>query len=292
MLREIFSEDDQKKYYITIDRLDEHWVSDDVLRYQLIRALLEAMNEFNRIPNVKIIMALREDLADRVFIHTRGPDYQEEKYKSMYLKLTWTDDCLAEVLERRVNQLIKNQYTNQSVKLADVLQPELSIAGQRVNTRDYLLDRTMRTPREVIALFNDCIEAAEGKPKISHDEIMAAEGVYSENRLRYLADEWSSDYPNLIDATRFLKKRPKHFKIEDIKTEPFDDFVVDFIATEKRKEDAIYVALHAYYAAESSRQRLNELLRRLLTIFYRVGIVGVKSESYSAVQWVNRGNKL
>ena len=32
-------DDEKQKYYLTIDRLDENWINDD-LRYRLIRALL------------------------------------------------------------------------------------------------------------------------------------------------------------------------------------------------------------------------------------------------------------
>jgi hypothetical protein len=57
-------DDKQKKYYITIDRLDENWVNDD-LRHQLIKALLDTVRDFNsKIENVKIVVAIREDLLD------------------------------------------------------------------------------------------------------------------------------------------------------------------------------------------------------------------------------------
>jgi len=78
-------EDKQQKYFITIDRLDENWVNEE-LRYHLTKALLDTVKDFNnKIQNVKIIVAIREDLLDRVFRYTRSSGYQEEKYKSMYL---------------------------------------------------------------------------------------------------------------------------------------------------------------------------------------------------------------
>ena len=45
--------DTQKKYYITIDKLDENWINEE-LRYQLIAALLETATDFNKsIDNAK-----------------------------------------------------------------------------------------------------------------------------------------------------------------------------------------------------------------------------------------------
>jgi hypothetical protein len=79
-----FSEDRQKRYYIVIDKLDDDWV-EDVIRYQLINALIETTSYFAEVDMprkcVKIIVALRTDLLDRVFRFTRGPGFQEEKLK-------------------------------------------------------------------------------------------------------------------------------------------------------------------------------------------------------------------
>ena len=65
LLNDILS-DRQKPYFITIDRLDEGWV-EEKLRYKLIRALIETAKEFRRVHNAKIIVAIRQDLLDRVF---------------------------------------------------------------------------------------------------------------------------------------------------------------------------------------------------------------------------------
>ena len=63
---------------------------------------------------------------------------------------------------------------------------------------DYLLKRTLMRPRDVIMFFNACIKKAEGNPQITPQMIKEAEGEYSRQRLRSLADEWSADYPYLM----------------------------------------------------------------------------------------------
>jgi hypothetical protein len=132
-------DDKKQKYYITIDRLDENWVNED-LRYRLIRALLDTVRDFNsKIQNVKIIVAIREDLLDRVFRYTRSVGYQEEKYKSMYLPLLWKEDALEELLNRRVSQLIREQYTQRSVRLRDLLPSKI----HKEDSVSYILARTM-----------------------------------------------------------------------------------------------------------------------------------------------------
>jgi hypothetical protein len=58
LLDEVLLSDRKKKYYITIDKLDEDWV-EDKLRFHLIRALIETGLEFTKISNVKVVIALR-----------------------------------------------------------------------------------------------------------------------------------------------------------------------------------------------------------------------------------------
>ena len=65
-------------YYIVIDALDEDWV-EDKLRYRLIMALIVTARDFIPIDGVKVILALRRDLLDRVFRFARDAGFQEEK---------------------------------------------------------------------------------------------------------------------------------------------------------------------------------------------------------------------
>lgn len=275
-------DDKQKKYYITIDRLDENWV-DDALRYLLIRALLETVRDFNsKIQNVKIIVAIREDLLDRVFRYTRSPGYQEEKYKSMYLSLTWRENELEDLLNRRVSQLVREQYTTKVVILRDLLPPNVN----KEDSVKFLLARTMLRPRDAIMFFNECIKAAEGTAKISQGMIYQAEAIYSENRLRALADEWSSDYPNLIELSLFLKKCPNQFRQNDIR-DRIEECMLEFLISNP-KEDHISSLVRDKFNSDD----IDGFMQEMFKILFRVGIIGVKQESYASVYWSYQGQKL
>mgnify|MGYP001584165390 CR=1 FL=1 len=89
-------DDEKQHFYITIDKLDENWV-EDKFRYLLIRSLIETVRDFLRVRNIKIIVALRTDLIERVFRFTRDPGFQEEKYRSLFLTIKWTDKQLKEL---------------------------------------------------------------------------------------------------------------------------------------------------------------------------------------------------
>jgi hypothetical protein len=282
LLEKDLLDDKQKKYYITIDRLDENWVNDD-LRYRLIKALLDTVRDFNsKIQNVKIIVAIREDLLDRVFRYTRSAGYQEEKYKSMYLSLTWKEDELEELLDRRVDQLVREQYTTKKVGLRDLL-PSTTNKEDPVK---YVLTRTMLRPRDTIMFFNECIKAAEGRAKITQAMMFQAEAVYSENRLRALADEWPSDYPNLIELSFFLKHRPSRFRQRDIR-EGAEEFMLEFLINNPR-EDFIRSVIEDKFNSGD----IDGFLQEMIKILFRVGIIGIKPESFASVYWSYQGQKL
>ncbi len=116
--------DEKQHLYICIDRLDENWV-DESLRYLLIRSLIETIRDFLQVRNIKIIAALRTDLIERVFRFTRDPGFQEEKYRSLYMPLRWTDGSLLALLDKRVNYLVRQTCTKKAVGYSDVLPPKV-----------------------------------------------------------------------------------------------------------------------------------------------------------------------
>ncbi len=154
---EVFN-DDQQKYFVVIDKLDENWVEND-LRYRLIRALVETVKDYRRIKPVKIIVALRLDLLQTVFERTRDAGFQEEKYQSLLLHLNWSPQYLEKMLDERVGILVSEQYTKTPVKLRTIFPAHIG----KESFIDYLVNRTLCRPRDAIAFVNECIRRAEGK---------------------------------------------------------------------------------------------------------------------------------
>ena len=275
-------DDKKKQYYIVIDRLDENWVHDE-FRYHLIRSLIDTIRDFNRtIENVKIIVAIREDLLDRVFRYSRTPGYQEEKYRSMYLQLSWTTQDLETLLDKRVNQIIREQYTTKTIRLADLFPNKV----YKLNPLQYFFDRTLYRPRDAIMFFNQCIQASQGKAKFTQTTISQAENYYSEDRLRALADEWAADYPNLIELILFLRKYPSQFDFSHIR-EDIEDHILRFLVADHPKDTIYHLALTHF-----ENGTIEVFIPEMLRILYKVGVIGVKPNSYSTVQWSHQGQRL
>jgi hypothetical protein len=276
-------EDPQRRYYIVIDRLDENWVEEG-LRYLLIRALIETVRDFCRVRHAKIIIALRYDLIDRVIRLSRGAGFQEEKYESLYLELKWTRDQLTEILDARIDKLVRQSYTTQRVTHRDLLPKYIS----KQPAIDYILDRTLMRPRDVIIFFNDCIRQASSNPMIVPRMLKQAEGEYSRRRLRSLADEWIADYPDLLLMVEVLKNRPTQFPGRAITDEQCLDLAIKLI--EKNHERGVPVR-GALKEIESNPANVEPFRKWLVALFYRVSLVGLKVESYEGVAWSTNGRR-
>ncbi|MCA9881821.1 MAG: hypothetical protein KC708_02575 [Anaerolineae bacterium] len=285
--------DPKKSYFISIDRLDEDWIHDD-LRYKLIRALFETVRDFNktfrdtgrnrRYSCAKIVIAIRQDLLERMFRRTRYPGDQEEKYASLYLKLFWGEKALTELVDLRVNQLIREKYTNESVSLKAILPRQID----KQNPVGFIIDRTMHAPRDIIHFFNLCIAEAEGKARIDAAMLYKAEATYSKDRLRALADEWSADYRNLIEIIKLLRNQRRAFTLDSFDKKRFSDLALDFLIVYEQEPNA----QDYLYKLVEEKIGTDELIFDLIKLYYRVGAVGINMPGIDGVYWSFQGDSV
>jgi hypothetical protein len=273
---EVF-DDPQKHYYIVIDGLDENWVPDP-LRYKLIRSLIEAVRDLRPIRSAKTIVAIRQDLLDRVFRYTRDSGFQEEKYLPYLLPLHWTHSQLLEVLDRRLNRLVRHHYSGRAVSWTDLFPAEID----KEHTDRYLVARTHQRPRDLIHFVNRCIALATDRPSFTAAIVRDAEAEYSRYRLRALAEEWAGDYPNLTELLGPLKGRPESFPADSVT----EDQLLEVAFRISDFKPSPYDRLHPL-AADYIESRIppDEFRRRLIQIYYDLGIVGIRTESGRPTSW-------
>lgn len=273
--------DRQKNYYVLLDRLDENWV-EEKLRYRLIMALLDSVKEISRVSNIKILVAVRRDLIDRVFrlVREAGAGFQEEKYQSLYLPLHWAPNKIIEILDKRIGELVARRYQkSKQVTHSDLLPKKID--GTPI--MKFITDRATR-PRDAISFFNKCIEAAEGRPRLSVDTLKRAEGEYSRQRLKSLGDEWHADYPGLLDFMDILKKRPSSFSLSQVKYENIADLCLK--SAIEHPNGLGTLREHARNVSEGLVDA-TDFKRTLFMVFYRIGLVGLKLETFETASWVN-----
>ena len=283
LLSEDVFDDPQQHYYVVIDRLDEDWV-DDEIRLKIIRSLIETIRTLRKIRNVKIVVALRVDLFHRVLKRAMVAGFQEEKYEPLYLELRWNKEQLRQVIDKRINFLFKKQYTSSSVGIDDIL-PKKQI--DKRTYLDYIIERSFYRPREAISFVNECIKEAEGRARITVQDLRKAEIAYSQRRLRSLADEWRAVYPSLTDCTGLLKRRTSPFTIEDFTEEEINNVIVYVLSDNTREKDYLVRLAERMFESEITWK---EFLRSTLEIFYKVGLVGLKLDPFIQRQWAHLGD--
>ena len=86
ILAEEAADDDMNNFYILIDKLDDKW-ADTSIRFRLIRSLIETLKSFKKITNLKVVVALRSDILERVIQETRDLTYQREKIEDYFIRI-------------------------------------------------------------------------------------------------------------------------------------------------------------------------------------------------------------
>lgn len=278
LLAQYSFDDVQKKFYIVIDQLDESWANTST-RCRFIRALIEEIKSFRKIETVKIIAALRKDLLDLVYDQTRDSGFQEEKYESYMLELKWTNEELTKLVELRINEVFKSQYTKDVVQLDHIFPKPKKGGGQ--TAMDFILERTLRRPRDVLQFVNETFSIASERDRISWRALIAAEANYSEKRLKSLREEWGEMYPSFDDTVELLRGLPATFSRSSINQERLNDVFMSLCET--KNSDPCVRVVHAYFDGKSIKE--TDVLYALFQCLYRVGAIGVKVSSLDTFLW-------
>lgn len=279
---EVF-EDQQRRVFVTIDGLDEGWVS-TTSKFHLIRALMEEIKTFRKVGNVKIVAALRQDLLETVYSETRDGGFQEEKFEAYFASIRWKEKDLEKFVDIRVGEVFKRQYTNKIVTMADIFPKDRG--SERAFS--YVLDRTFLRPRDVMLFVNECLNASEGKVRITWRAIQLAEGRYSQKRYRSLLDEWIQAYPSLKFVFDLLRGMRSGFAVSDLGDTRVDNVILKVASGDATDEISTMAARFMLPEVKVSRAAF---LSACLRVLYHVGVVGVKVSSTSPFEWAYRGGR-
>jgi len=269
MLAEL-SHSDMNKYYILIDNLDDRWV-DDSIRFKMIRALIDALKQFRKIRNLKIIAALRSDVLERVVQETGDLGFQREKFEEYFHQIRWNKQQLRSLIEKRISYTFKKQYSSQStVQFEDVFVS--TINGE--DTFDYMIERTLMRPRDIMSFINESFARSEGHNRVSGNAIKGCEHEYSRKRREALEYEWRSAFECIPEMIKYLGRFKKSSIVfaEFSENAKVDDLALKILDT-KGAFDPIRALAEQYCSSSVSA---DALMKEIATTLYRVGAVGLK----------------
>ena len=265
------SSNSMESHYILVDNLDDRWV-DEGIKYKLINALIEAVGKFRQIRNLKIIVALRSDVIERSIQENTDSGFQREKFRDKLVTIEWTEKQLKELINKRISSTFRRKYSPQRQVLFE------DIFVQKVRNQhpfDYMVERTLLRPRDLIAFTNECLDVANNRIEIAPSNVYDAETKYSQVRLEALVDEWRVAYPSLKYALNLVRGREWSFHLNEISDAVLDNCALDISGHEKSTHDPVVRAATALIEHPSGQARLN-FKRTVAAMLYRTGSVGLK----------------
>ena len=264
----------QFAYYILIDRLDERWV-DESLRFRLIRALIESLKAFRKIRGLKIIVSLRTDVLERVILENKDLGFQREKYDDYFLRILWKKEQLKDLVQKRVNYLYRRKYTSENVYFDDIFPKKI---GNK-DPFDYMIERTLYRPRDIISFVNICLQKAQGDVEVYPKHIKEAEAEYSRGRYQALVYEWKSAFPSLELVMGLLSGKPERFSLAEIANKGFvDEIALRYEFDAYSAFDPLYDAIKIY-SNEYSTHNAVRVGKIVAAELYRIGAIGIKQKN-------------
>ena len=266
-------DDPQSPCFVLIDDLDKFWVEEPVL-YELIRAMLLEVDDWANVPNVKIIYALRDNVLHKLESNFQSRSYQREKLADQQVHLQWSREELTDLVDKRLAWLAGKPGGAGAPRIASLL-PKRN--NRRPSGLDYILERTLNRPRDVIDFLNRASQLATGRNRFSWSVIERAEQSYSNSRLVALFDEWHENYAGLdLVAAKLLNGRKPRFTKSDWDEDVLLDLFTDVGVAEK-----LWLADHYNTFIEMYQEDRTKALRHFTNLFisimYEVGLIGVKT---------------
>jgi hypothetical protein len=240
------------KFVILVDDLDLGWDNSDVAN-NLLLGILSASNSLATMSdNIYVCVFLREDVYSILVTKTQHSD----KYRNVE-QIRWSHENLIKMLNKRIN-------FNRTRLLEDVLpDPFLTVFPSTVgtsNTDNWMIERTLGRPRELIQLARYYAENVDGNDP-SADKLKEAEIAYSSWKLDDLCTEYSNQYPGLIAIFSFWKtkffRQKYHLKKSEI------------------EEVLLRIAAEVNLNTDWFNQIVDEIdLNKFLRILYEIGFIG------------------
>jgi hypothetical protein len=210
---------------VMLDRIDESWDGSDS-SVVLVMALMHACVELTATSRaIRPLVFLRENVFERV----RVLDREFARLETFVIALDWTREMLLEMIERRLNIPLIAKYQLHGPTWDAYFEEPASGESSQALVFDYCQNR----PRDVLIYCKYAIEAAQRKlhQRILIDDLQEARRVFSDNRLKELADEYADNYPQLQLVLARFYGLGRQFTIQGV-----DDFIRKLLVDSEVKQ--------------------------------------------------------
>lgn len=213
------------KPIIMVDDLDLGWDNSEISNNLLLGLLSASAHIKSLSTNIHVFVFLREDVYSILMEKTQHSD----KYRNVE-RIRWTKDGLISLLGERIRH---NYNRNEESCKTDPFECVFPATIGTHNTDNWLVERTLSRPRELIQLARFYTEDIEGEEP--QDAVLkACETAYSSWKLDDLCTEYSNQYPGLSDIFTYWKTKFFRYKyhlarsdVEEMMFNIFDEVTVN-----------------------------------------------------------------
>lgn len=188
------------QYYILIDDLDRNWQNTEA-QNAFIAALFSSLRTFNRPPNIKCVVAVREK------IYRALPLQDRDKLHDSIIEVRWNADAVREMINARVTFKFNA--------------PANEIWGKMFPSDAFqeIWKHSMGRPRKAIRLTTLLIEQAVHEAHLTaiNEDLRAAICKFSDERLIDVTGELQYTYPSLERFLRRMTGWKKEFDYAELK---------------------------------------------------------------------------
>lgn len=189
---------EKTRVVLLVDELDRGWdASEDAVSF-VAGLFSAAIAVSRRTPNVRVLISLRRELYENI------PALYEDaqKVRDIIEVVEWNEPELRQLISKRIEH---------SLGGTDAASPEdywNAVFAETIDYRlnksfNYIVDRTLYRPREIIQFCTDIRRIALDEnvsPPLNYDVISHAELGYSDARLKDIAAEYRFQYPGLLSV--------------------------------------------------------------------------------------------
>jgi len=199
----------KKPVLILVDELDRGWDASEDAKAFVAGLFHAALTINSRMPNIRVLLSLRKELYNS--IPSIFDDAQ--KFRDIIEVIEWDEESLSELIGRRIAVSIPKTQSLTNEELWKLVFTE-TLDYRQTNSFNYIVDRTLYRPREVIQFCESIRESAVNSgtsTPINYKTISEAEITYSEMRLKDISSEYRFEYPGLEKVFETFRGYPYSF---------------------------------------------------------------------------------
>ena len=203
-----------RRTLVFVDELDRGWDSSEDAK-AFVAGLFQACVSVNQLtPRLTVYVSLRQELYDNI------PALYEDaqKYRDIIETITWDERSLLSVAASRIRHSIPELEDEDDLPCWSLVFAE-TLDYRSAKSFNYMVDRTLYRPREIVQFCTDCVEMARqtaSASPIDYAVISAAELGYSESRAKDIAAEYRFQFPGLLSVFEVFRGREYTMEREEL----------------------------------------------------------------------------